>query len=189
MTQKLVKQTTGTYNVISHVLKESLYIANTAKYPILCTVSSDNIPESRPVAVFQSTNSNKLTHLDYILFNTSIFSRKVKQMKLNNNVSMTFLMKDKRIYITLNGNAIKLNNKDKIKYWYEKSDRLWYPKGPNSNHYSVWRVNIKSLTIYSNKLKYLFTSNHKFAQDTLTSTPVIMKKDINNKWYITHPTK
>merc|ERR1719410_660770 len=172
----------GTF--INHILKECMWIANKAKYPIMSTVDENNLPQSRPIAVFQSTNSNRLSHANYICFNTSSYSRKVQHISKYNNVSFSFLIKDKRIYVTFNGKATKLDAKEKVKYWYEKSDRLWYPKGPNSEHYSVWKVDIDSLSIYSPKLKYLFGSQHDsvFAQDTITSTPVVMKRDAKQEW-------
>ena len=179
---------------VSHVIKECIWIANKAKYPILCTVDQDSFPQSRPVAVFQSTNSNKLKHVDFICFNSSLYSRKVSHISKNNNVSFSFLMKDKRIYATFNGKANKLSNKEKVCYWYEKSDRLWYPKGPESDQYQVFKVDITSLSIYSPQLQYLFRTKNNdndneivLAQDPITSTPVVMKKDKDNQWFISNP--
>ena len=37
--------------IVSHVIKECVWIANKAKYPILSTVDENNFPQSRPVAV------------------------------------------------------------------------------------------------------------------------------------------
>ena len=98
-------------------------------------------------------------------------------------------MKDKRIYVTFNGTASKLSDKEKVKYWYEKSDRLWYPHGPNSDQYQVFKVDINALSIYSTKLQYLFGDNNEntFAQDPKTSTPVVMKRDESNQWFISNP--
>ena len=174
---------------VNHILKECVWIANKAKYPIMSTVDENHFPQSRPIAVFQSTNSNRLKHVDFICFNSSAYARKIQHISKNNHVSFSFLVKDKRIYATLNGKATRLSAKEKVKYWYEKSDRLWYPNGPNSEHYSVWKVDIDSLSIYSPKLKYLFGSQHDsaFAQDTITSTPVVMERDANKQWIITSP--
>ena len=174
---------------IQHIIKECVWIANKAKYPILSTVDEHNFPQSRPIAVFQSINSNKLRHIDFICFNTSLYARKVCHISKNNHVSLSFLMKDKRIYVTFNGIASKLSNEEKAKYWYEKSDRLWYPDGPDSDHYCVFKVDIDSLSIYSPKLKYLFEDGKQisFAQDPKTSTPVVMKRDDNYQWMIINP--
>ena len=106
-------------------------------------------------------------------------------------MSFSFLIKDKRQYVTMNGQASKLSKEEKIPFWYEKSDGHWYLNGPKSVQYQVFKVDINSLSVYSPKLKYLFETdddNHNdgivFAQDPLTSTPVVMKRDKDNQWMI-----
>eukprot|EP01084_Bolivina_argentea_P201369 344220_1 len=174
--------------VIATAAKEALSIANDAKYAIVSTVDENNAPRARPMSKFNSSSEIKMTNIDTIYFNTRYEARKMSQLLNNNNINVTFFLSQRSSYVSFGGTVHMLPENEKLKHWNEKADRIWFPYGPNSMQYSVFRVDVHSIDILSNKLRKYFGPNAKFPECNRTSTPFVMNKNpINKQWTVTHP--
>ena len=165
-------------------------IANTAKYCVACTVDKDNTPRGRPIYVFSSKNGKKvkgIIDINEILFDTRYKARKVQQLLNNSHINLTFILPPGE-YVSFRGIAKKLPMEQGSKYFNKYYDKVWYPEGPNSGIYTVFKIDVTSIDILSPKLLKYFGSNTKFPECLETSLPFVMDKDMETKqWKVCHP--
>lgn len=175
-------------NAVAAAIKEAISLANAAKYPVLSTVDARNEPRARPIRIFSSSSEFEVVDLDKIYFNTRYKARKTKEILDNNVVHLTFLVNEKHSYVSFRGTAYLLPQDEAVKYWNEEFDRMFYPNGPHSQQYAVFRIDVNCIEVLSNELTKYFGPNAKFPENSITSKPlVITRNDVNDRWTLTHP--
>ncbi len=105
-----------TLNTIQSWLEDE---ADPLKLAVLATVDERGVPHSRVVAVKEMTEGT-------LTFFTQKGSSKVKQIALNNQVSITLVLFEKKRQITLEGIANALSDQENQQYWevYPKESQI-----------------------------------------------------------------
>jgi general stress protein 26 len=119
----------------------ALEIINSSEYSVLTTIEN-NYSYTRTMDHFEVEN-------DFIIYmGTNIDSRKVNQIKNNNNVNVHFNSNQNDGYVSIYGNASISNDTNlKNKFWKEDWDKFY----PDKSKYRLIIIKCKSFEIISEK--------------------------------------
>lgn len=119
----------------------ALEIINSSEYSVLTTIEN-NYSYTRTMDHFEVEN-------DFIIYmGTNIDSRKVNQIKNNNNVNVHFNSNQNDGYVSIYGNASISNDTNlKNKFWKEDWDKFY----PDNSKYRLIIIKCKSFEIISEK--------------------------------------
>ena len=135
------------------ILKVAQIIIDSAKCKVLVTVDENGIPHAREMAPFPIEKDMK------IWFGTFATSRKVKQILGNPSVAVFYYDANSQSYVSINGIARLVNDKEKKdKYWIE-GWKVFYPD--KDKEYILIEVTPDRLEVCSFKYKLFWDESGK----------------------------
>jgi general stress protein 26 len=113
---------------------------NGGNYAVLSTSSSNSIHSRiiEPHSIDYDENLNQ--HVIY--FNTSSLSRKCEEMKINPEVSLTYVNFNSLSYVTFSGRVERVPFPESTNYWQSRLT-IHYPEGndeQNGSRFSTWKI-------------------------------------------------
>ena len=103
---------------------------------MMVTFDDDGNLRSRPMAANQDTFSGDLW------FFTSIQSGKIDQIEGNPNVLLGYSNPSKQEYVSINGEATIVRDRQKINELWSETLRVWFPKGPEDADIALIKVSL-----------------------------------------------
>ncbi|MFZ5986526.1 MAG: pyridoxamine 5'-phosphate oxidase family protein [Bacillota bacterium] len=124
-------------------MKNSLKLANRSKIAMLATNGEDGYPNIK--ALFKAKNEG----LKKIWFSTNASSKRVKQLKTDNKVSVYFVNKLLFEGLMLVGDIEIHNDLETKKRFWQKGDKKYYPLGVEDPDYVILCFTAKWGNYYS----------------------------------------
>ena len=173
---------------------------NAGEFAVLSTIDSENKVQSRMIQPFEieennnnddddvddNNNNNHITTKNdnnttinnpVVYFNTNLKSRKFKQMKNNNNVTLTYLLPTQMACVTLIGTVEEIPYPASTKHW-QSWLTVFYPEGNNPNNgsrFTTWKLS-------PNKIQLVSVTDGLISKRQDWKPPELIKKD--NNWEI-----
>ena len=83
-------------------------------------------PAGRPMAIAEHNEESGM-----LVFSTSLDTEKVDEIK--NNSTTVVVMQSATTFVSLTGECVVSNDREKIRSLFDKSWELWYPEGPEQS--------------------------------------------------------
>ena len=108
------------------------------KIAVMVTTDDDGQLRSRPMAAQQKDFDGDLW------FFTSIDSGKIDEVESNPDILLGYSDPSKQEYVSINGKAEVLREREKIQELWSEGMRVWFPKGPDDQQIALIKVAIRS---------------------------------------------
>ncbi|MBY0610843.1 MAG: pyridoxamine 5'-phosphate oxidase family protein [Beijerinckiaceae bacterium] len=105
---------------------------------VMVTTDEEGQLRSRPMAAQQQEFDGSLW------FFTSIQSGKIDELEGNPDVLLGYSEPSKQEYVSVNGKAVIVRDREKIKELWSEPLRVWFPKGPDDQEIALIKVTISS---------------------------------------------
>lgn len=105
---------------------------------VMVTTDDEGQLRSRPMAAQQQEFDGSLW------FFTSIQSGKIDEIEGNPDVLLGYSQPSKQEYVSVNGKAEIVRDREKIKALWSEPLRVWFPKGPDDQEIALIKITISS---------------------------------------------
>ena len=105
---------------------------------MLTTVDESNDLHSRPMSLNSDVDEN-----GDLWFFTSSTSHKASEIERTPNVNVSFIDLRKQHYVSISGDAVLVQDRQKIKELWKPALKAWFPDGPDQPDVALLKVNVK----------------------------------------------
>ena len=111
---------------------------------LLVTIDEDGSLDSRPMGCVQSEFNGTLSFL------TFRHSLKLKEIEENERVLVSYANSSKYEYVSASGRAKLVDDRKKIKKFWNEGLRVWFPKGPEDPELALLDIDVETVRYWTN---------------------------------------